>query len=325
MNPDPSTCLRCAGPVSEITRRCTRCGAERPPPARRREWERSRSAASYVGAAVFAFLCMVVPLLRVALMASVLLLVWHPRTRRLIPAGALLIVAVWYVGLSAAEWRWERAAGPGQGSAFREGTRGRPEAGAATAPSRSGRGLAWVSSRYEAELERFSSAAAVRAGVELAEPPLAWHTAGYAAAASQHPDVERYWKRDAAFTGEMRRTLPAWSDSTLRALAREGGMTGPQVDAVLKGREGGMAAPARWALQQAADSAALAYHRYLVSIDDRVSYDAGSDRAIFARPAELGRAKLLEQRMQAAFRELGVFLRDHEGDVLVVSALPPAH
>lgn len=318
MNPDPSICLRCGGPVSEITRRCTFCGAERLALGLRKlGWEREPSTSSYVTGAVFAFLCLGLPLLRMALPVSALLLRWHPRTRRHIAAGALLITAVWTIALSAEGWSKKRMASPGEGAAFREAPPGRPGSG-------TGGGIAWVGSHYEAALQRFANATAVRAGVELAEPPLAWQTARYASAASRYPDVERYWKREAAYAGEMRRRLPAWSDSTLRALGREGRITGPQVDAMLKGRDGGVAAPERWALEQAVDSAALAYHRYLVSIDARVSYDATHDRLVFDRQAELDRVDFLEQRMQAAERELNAFMTQRHQNVLVLSGpLPP--
>jgi hypothetical protein len=91
-----------------------------------------------------------------------------------------------------------------------------------------------------------------------------------------------------------------------------------------KARDGGATAPARWALEQAVDSAALACPRSLVSIDPRVTDDAASGRLILERRSEIGRAALLERHMRAAARKVGAFVEDRHGKVLWIPDPPRA-
>lgn len=311
----PASCPRCGSPADPSALRCARCGTERLPPQPKRYWERSHSAASVVAWTLLALLCLGSMTVRLMVVPCVLALVWHERTRRFIPAATLMLTMLVLGGASGAQWYARRQAAGGAAAGFREGSREAP-----SGPDR----VAQVSSRYEADLRRFANGVAVVSGVEYPRPPAGWHTARYAAAAGQYPGVERYWKRQIEYAAEMRRVLPAWSDSALRALGREAGMSGEQADAMLKAAEGGVTAPARWALELAVDSAALAYHRYLVSIDGRVSYDQATDRVIFDRQNEMERATQLEQRMQAALRKLQTFIEDRHGKVLWIPDPPRA-
>jgi hypothetical protein len=368
MNPDPSTCLRCGGPVSEITRRCTRCGAERlaprqryafgfAPPADRaprppgggaRTWLRAGQAlalAAAVGIAMVgvAFapgydetfsitLAVAVVITGIALMVVSAFLGWWRASRPFIPFAGLVFVGfitfarMVFAGVVGYE-QARRAEMDEQVAGFREaassltdtvdaftgGDPGPPPSGAKA------REL-WVLRRFMRELDRHLREVGERRGVEAQDAPEVFNTARYVAAAGSHPEVGRYWEGRSGYAGELEGTLPAWTDSTLRALCREAGMTRPQVDRVLAQRgEAAAHGPDRWALERQVADAALAYHRFLVSVDGRVSYDARRDRAMFDLQDELDRANLLEQRMNATLHEYQATLARH-GDALTAIA-----
>jgi EAL domain-containing protein (putative c-di-GMP-specific phosphodiesterase class I) len=132
--------------------------------------------------------------------------------------------------------------------------------------------------------------------------------------------VGRYWEGLRACADEIRRTLPSWRDSTFGTLRREAGMTRRQIARLGRpsGDDDGDELD-RWSLEAAMADAALAYHRYLVSIDGHVSYDARRGVAMFDRQDELDRANLLEQRMQATIHERNAYIERHRA---AFAALP---
>lgn len=159
-----------------------------------------------------------------------------------------------------------------------------------------------------------------RRGVKSSDIPEVFNTARYMAAAGSHPEVGRFWEERSGYAEELQRTLPAWTDSTLAALCREAGMTRLQVDRVIaERRQAARRGTDRWALERQVADAALAYHRFLVSVDGRVSYDARRDRAMFDLQDDLDRANLLEQRMNATLREYRASLAQH-GNALTAIA-----
>jgi hypothetical protein len=95
--------------------------------------------------------------------------------------------------------------------------------------------------------------------------------------------------------------------SRVTAHAREAGVRSGMLRAYVEGMNRGVAGfaesePLVWADSTA--SAALAYHRFLVSVDARVSYDAERDMAMFDREADLERANALNGRVASAAARL---------------------
>ncbi len=255
-----------------------------------------------------------------ALMFSTLVLVWSRRTRPFIPFMALGFSVL----TSLATFGARQAGGAETGREVNALRQAAPEvtdtAGAAVPADRFGPPPAateakrvWVTRRYMAELQEHMGRVAATHGVGRAEPPAAWSTTRYMAEAGTYAGIGQYWENAGAYAAELDRALPAWSDSTLRALGREARLSTAQVETILRERAAvtDEPGPGRWALEGEVAAAALAYHRYLVSIDPRVSYDAGGDQALFQREGELAEAQRLSGRVEAASRALDAWLERH--------------
>jgi hypothetical protein len=348
MNPTAAVCHRCAGPMSPITRRCTRCGAARPRYAFGMARADRAPEMLRIAQVVALAACVGLPLLApaapgrettdaafrfgaalgtalAALLLASLPLAWWRATRRFIPFATLVVVAgitflrIVFLGVMGYE-RARRAEMDEQVAGLRGVTAALTDTSGAALPvdpagpppAASRAKSVWVLRRFMGEFVRHVRQDEARYGVEDPDAPAVFNTSRYMASAGAHPEVGRYWDGVRGSSAELRRTLPAWTDSTLRALGREAGMTRFQIDRMMEDRARSAGdGPNRWTLQEELAAAALAYHRYLVSVDGRVRYDAGRDMALFDREDELARANLLEERMRAAAHELDAYADRH--------------
>ncbi|HEX6745905.1 MAG TPA: hypothetical protein VF092_01220 [Longimicrobium sp.] len=336
-------CYNCGGAMSDQAAVCQRCAApsrlRQPAPAAPRpasgtlRFAQVAALAGCVGLAILAPPDPTDPIATGAkwagyitgayvvgpLFVSTLLLVWLRWTRRLIPFLALGISALTYLAAFGAQARAERS---GEVSALRPAASAPADTGTGAAvpadvfgpPPASTQGkMMWVTRRYMAERQEHMRRVAALYGVGRAGPPPAWSTTRYMAEAGTYAGIGQYWENAGAYAAEMERALPAWSDSTLRALGREARLPAAQVETMVRERTGETdePGPGRWELEGAVAAAALAYHRYLVSIDPRVSYDAGSDQALFQSEGEAAEAQRLSGRVDAASRALDAYMERH--------------
>jgi hypothetical protein len=120
------------------------------------------------------------------------------------------------------------------------------------------------------------------------------------ASATSHPQVERYWRAYKAYLADFGEGYLAWLESRVTAHAREAGVHSRVLRGYVDGmREGGagFAESEQLAWADSTATAALAYHRFLVSVDANVSYDAAQDMAMFDSEADLERANALQERV----------------------------
>jgi len=335
------TCAECGFPASGFSPVCPECGAARVAPRivprRRAAFGAAYRAGSrpssllrggQVGAAGG---CIGVTLLgvegfvgdfRVAVVLSVimaavllvlvtLLLVWSRRTRPYIPFVALALVAgvslMRAVATDLAAFAERRiqareiAARRGQTGlqAFLEGT----EPGWEGCPVE----------RVKPAFVEYERQVAARHGWNLTAPPPAWATPRYAAAAGSHPEVARYFAGSRDFDEEMRERSPEWLGEHLAEAARSAGRSEAQVHAMLLQCAGGPFAEIDryWVLEKAAAEAGLEYHRYLVSVDSRVHYDAGLRAAMFDRERDLQHARRLARRFDERVAAIGAHETAH--------------
>lgn len=318
------TCAECGFPVSGFSPVCPECGvarAARMAPRRRAAFGAAFRASrpssllrggqvGAAGACVGLMLLGVegfVPDFRVAMVVAVvmaavllmlvsLLLVWSRRTRPYIPFVALALIA----GISlmravttdlaafAQRRMMERriaASGGEEGMrAFLQGTE----------PGWSGCPL----ERVTPDWVEYQRQVAARHGLNPGTPPSAWATQRYAAAAGSHPEVGRYFADSRDFAEEMRERSPEWLGEHLAAAARSAGQGEEQIQAMLLQCAGGRFTEIeqQWARQKTAAEAGLEYHRYLVSVDARVRYDARLHTLVFERERDLARARRLARR-----------------------------
>jgi hypothetical protein len=332
------TCAQCGFPASGFSPVCPECGAARA--ARMAPRRRAAFGAAYrssrpssllrggqvgaAGACVGLMLLGVegfVPDFRVAMVVAVvmaavllmlvsLLLVWSRRTRPFIPFVALALVggislmravATDLAAFAQRRMMERRMAASGNGSgqvglnAFLQGAEG-----------------GWDGcpvERVKPAFVEYQGQVAARLEWDPNATPSAWPTPRYVAAAGEHPEVGRYMAGLRDFAEEMRGRSPEWLGEHMAEAARSAGRSEAQVHAMLLQCAGG---PFReieqyWVLQKAAAEAGLEYHRYLVSVDARVRYDARLRTAVFDRERDLERARRLarhfDERVAAAGAE----------------------
>lgn len=173
-----------------------------------------------------------------------------------------------------------------------------PDSGDPLPTSAEGRRL-WVDRHVMGDCARRVLAAEARYG----DPPAAWGTARYGANASAHPEVAVFWAKASAEEAELWRTMPGYTETRYRMWGGQAGMWDAEIDAMLVDvRQVVRGAYQRAALGKAVADAALDYHRFLVSVDSRVRYDARRGVVLFERQADLDRAGRLEERMRRAAR-----------------------
>jgi hypothetical protein len=240
------------------------------------------------------------------LLFSALFLGWSRRSRPFIPLLAVVfaffstLFAVVKSGVRQVEVREQRTLLGDYAAAVADSAAPAafgPEAIPASAEARK----VWVHRRLLFDLLQSKNEVAARHGVTLGEPPAPWMTPAYMANASAHPQVERYWKGVAAFTAEWKAMHVDWYIGRTRAVGREAGLSGPEIEAMVADvRRASSQTQEELANQEALASAALDLHRYLVSVDRRVEYDVRRDMALFNRDAELGHARRLRRHVDAA-------------------------
>lgn len=238
---------------------------------------------------------------------SALFLAWSRSTWRYIPFLAVAMVFISAVGragtsTSAGSGREEvdreLARTRGMVTAFADGGQG--DAPASAPPAGQKAKLVWAMNRALAEAPTHMQEVAGRHDVDPDVLPAAWGTARYMADAGSHPEVERYWLAYQAYLADYRESFPEWLHSRVEAHAREAGVRSRLLRSFLEGMDRGSAGiefSQPLALADSTASTALAYHRFLVAVDARVSYDAAQDVATFDREADLERANALQARV----------------------------
>lgn len=244
-------------------------------------------------------------------LVSALFLAWSGKTRRYIPFAAVTLVFLSVVGRAGTrreEVDREVSRTRGMVTAFRDSGGPGVEDGPSTSPPETEDAkLVWALNRALAEVPAHLKEVAGRYDVDPDHLPAAWGTARYTANATLHPEVERYWTGYQAYVADFRGSYPGWLKSRVTAHAREARVRPGMLHAYVQGMDRGMAGLTEsetlvWADSTA--SAALAYHRFLVSVDERVNYDAARDAAMFDREADLARANALHDRLASAAARL---------------------
>jgi hypothetical protein len=167
--------------------------------------------------------------------------------------------------------------------------------------------LLWAMNRALAEIPEHMREVGGRHGIDPDNRPAAWGTSRYLAGATSHPEVERYWRGYRAYLADYREGFAGWLKSRTAAHAREAGVRSGALRAYVEGMDRSDLDVTQLESRAWADStvsAALAYHRFLVSVDARVSYDAERNMAIFDREADLERANSLQRRVEKAVEML---------------------
>jgi hypothetical protein len=176
-----------------------------------------------------------------------------------------------------------------------------PDGGAAP-PQDDQAALTWALNRVLADAPAHRREVAARHGIDPEKPPAAWATPRYTASASAHPEVERYWEGYRAFLADYRQGAPGWIRAQAAEHIRWAGVEPDMSAGFMEGMEE-MAGRVRNESIERADSVAavaLEIHRFLVSVDARVSYDAKRDMALFDSDADLRRVNRLDRRLKAA-------------------------
>lgn len=245
------------------------------------------------------------------MLMSALFLAWSRKTRRYIPFLAVAFAFLTASGraqMDREEVARELTRTRGIAAALAD-TAGRSVVeGSSSAPPESEHAkLVWIMNRTLAELPAYEQEVARRHDFDPRNPPAAWVTPRYTASATSHPEVEQYWRGYHPYLKNYRDGLPGWLKSRVEVHAREAGVRSGALGSLLKGMSQGGAGLAEsealaWADSTA--SAALAYHRFLVSADARVSYDAAGDMAMFDLKADLARANALQDRVAKAAERL---------------------
>lgn len=245
------------------------------------------------------------------LLMSALFLAWSRKTRRYIPFLAVVIVFLSASGraqMDREELDRELTRTRGMMTALAD-TSGRGVVdGPSPAPPESEHAkLVWIMNRALAELPAYEQEVARRHDLDPRNPPAAWGTPRYTASATSHPEVEQYWRGYHPYLKNYRDGLPGWLKSRVEVHAREAGVRSGALGSLLKGMSqagAGLAESEALAWADSTASAALAYHRFLVSADARVSYDAAGDMAMFDLEADLARANVLQDRVAKAAERL---------------------
>ncbi len=233
---------------------------------------------------------------------SALFLVWFRSMRRYIPflaAGFVVMSAAGRAGTRSAEVDRELSRTRGIMNALVD-SGGPGMEGSSTPPESQDGKLVWAMNRALAELPAYKEEVAARHGVDPDNLPAGWGTSRYMASASSHPEVERYWRAYRSYLADFREGYPGWLRSRVTTHGREAGVRSAVLRSYVAGMQEGGAGFAESEQLAWADStatAALAYHRYLVSVDAGVSYDAAQDMAIFDSEADLARANALQERV----------------------------
>lgn len=234
---------------------------------------------------------------------GMLFLGWSRKTRRYVPFVALAITLLFLMGLNADDRERDeqvaglRAAAPWDSTAA--------ASAASLAPTPPPQGVdarkAWVIRRLAEDAPAYLQAIRERHGVHSAEPLAATRTPRYAADAGSHPEVGRYWEGHAAALAEIRQRYPGWAEARMVELAGEANLPRQYIAGMREGfRERAGEEVEMFTAMDELGAAGLAYHRYLVSVDERVHYDAGRDAAVFDSDAELARTNELNARLKAA-------------------------
>lgn len=237
---------------------------------------------------------------------AALFLVWTRRTRSYIPFAALGLAVMSLIGQLSGhrqEVDSEVSQTHAQLNALLDTTGDLVAPSASSRPPTSQDGkMIWALNQTLGEVSAHRAMIAAKHGIDPDSLPPAWGTAQYQANAASHPEVGRYWTAYRSFLAEYRTAYPAWLRARLGHHARVAGLRAD----VLRGFERGVAegstaqAEEIYSLNDATAAAALEFHRFLVSVDARVQYDAESGRAMFTREADLARANELEGRVNTA-------------------------
>jgi hypothetical protein len=240
------------------------------------------------------------------LLLASLFLAWSRRTRPYIPFLALAFITLsagGRAGTAREEVDRELARTRGMVNAFTDSAGPGALDGSASAPPESQRArLVWAMNQALAEVPEYKREVAARHGMDPDVPPAAWANARYMASATSHPEVGRYWQGYQAYLAEFKSGFAGWLTTRAGDHARRAGVRPGVLRGYLEGMNQGVgmarSEPLAWADSTAA--AALAYHRFLVSVDARISYDPARDLAMFERNADLERATALEARVKRA-------------------------
>ncbi|HEU0052049.1 MAG TPA: hypothetical protein VFQ39_02685 [Longimicrobium sp.] len=244
---------------------------------------------------------------------AALFLAWSRKTRPWIPAAALAVTFFAFLGNAGdigregvnAELSRTRSL---MSSLADSGNAGGVPGDAAAPPGGSQEAkLVWAMNRALAELPAYKTQVASRHGVDPDRLPAAWGTSRYMADASRHPEVERYWEGYRSYLADFRGSFRGWLETRIAEHARTAGVRARNMRAFTEGMGRGaeLAGTETLILADSTAAAALDYHRFLVSVDDRIEYDPGQDMAMFERDADLDRANALQRRVQLHSEALG--------------------
>ena len=245
------------------------------------------------------------------LLFSALFLAWSRKTRRYIPflgVAFMFMSAAGRAGESREEVDRELSQTRGIANAFMDSAGPNVGDGSSSAPPESQAAkLVWAMNRALTEAPEYMREVGGRHGIDPDSLPAAWGTSRYMAGATSHPEVERYWQGYQAYLADFREGFVDWLKSRAEAHAREAGVRSGALRAYVAGMNRSDVDVAQMESLAWADStasAALAFHRFLVSVDARVSYDAEQNMAMFDREADLERANALQRRVENAVEKL---------------------
>ena len=186
------------------------------------------------------------------------------------------------------------------------GMRALPGGGTAAPPWDDRAALAWAVNRVIRELPAYRREVAARHGIDPDQPPSAWGTARYAANASAHPEVERFWRGYRAFHADYVEGMSGWLRARAREHVRAADVSPDMLEASMREVEeeadGLEMEASEWA--DSAAAVGLEIHRFLVSADARVRYDGRRGKALFESDADLRRVNRLDRRFKAAVTAL---------------------
>jgi len=246
----------------------------------------------------------------VPFMFAALFLAWTRRTRSYFPFAALALALMTLAGQVSngrEEVNREISQTRAQMNALQDSTSSFVPPSRASHPPTGQKGKAvWAINQALAEVPAHRAMIASRHGIDPDDLPAAWGTPQYMANAGSHPEVGRYWTAYRSYLAEYRSVHPTWLRSRIEHHARVAGMRPDILRSFRQGMAKSSTSQAEevYSLGDATAAAALELHRFLVSVDERVEYDAQRGKAIFESSAELERANELEGRVTAAARAL---------------------
>jgi hypothetical protein len=257
-----------------------------------------------------------------AVLLSGLLFGWRASDRKYWPLGTLVLMGLTWLG-ARSEQRMANEERSLQVSAVESRAAsilGRPMPGThlpgnpfATAPADSlpvdyVARLLWVDQTSLADFSDSSRALATRIGVNIDRLPDGWGSARYFANASSRPDIGKYWSDYDRYLSEIQLRYPTLMREIVDRRLDIAGVEGSEREEYRQAFIAGSQKNEKDVFKAVGDlvRAAIRLHAFLVSTDDRISYDAASDLARFDRQAELRRFNQLTDDLKAAGSAYGI-------------------